>query len=135
MNARGNPTRRGLTAAGLGLALLLAGCGGDGGGDAAPASADASAVTLKLIAFKPDNLSVKAGTKVNWKNEDGSDHTVTSGTVRQQGGGVTATPDSKFDSGSLGSGKTFSFTFSAPGTYAYYCNVHPATMRGEITVT
>ncbi len=142
MNVRRNTKGRGLAAAGLGLAMLLAGCGGsDGGGSAtatttaAAPAADGNAVTLKLIAFKPENLAVKAGATVTWKNEDGSDHTVTSGMVQQQSGGVKAAPDGKFDSKSLGSGKTFSFTFAAPGTYSYYCNVHPATMRGEIKVT
>lgn len=153
MNATRKTTGRGLAATGLGLALVLAGCGGgDGGtgngGAAAPVTtsttagaavantnAGANAVSLKLIAFKPESLAVKAGATVTWKNEDGTDHTVTSGTVAQLSGGVKATPDGKFDSGSLGSGKTFSFTFTARGTYAYFCNVHPATMRGEITVT
>jgi plastocyanin len=59
---------------------------------------------------------------------------VTSGTVTQGSGGVTTAVDSKFESGSLKQNASFSFTFTAPGTYAYFCKIHPATMRGEITV-
>jgi len=92
-------------------------------------------VALKLIAFKPESLTVKAGQAVTWKNEDAADHTVTSGTVKQEAAGVKEGPDGKFDSGNLGGNKSFSFTFAAPGTYAYYCKLHPATMRGQITVT
>lgn len=122
----------------IGLALVASACGGDdgdGGEAATPAAADAGqTVALKLIAFKPERLSVAAGTAVTWKNEDASEHTVTSGTVSQGGGGVTTAVDNKFESGSLKQNASFSFTFSAPGTYAYFCKIHPATMRGEITV-
>jgi plastocyanin len=59
---------------------------------------------------------------------------VTSGTVSQGGAGVTTAADSKFESGSLKQGASFSFTFTAPGTYSYFCKIHPATMRGEVTV-
>ncbi len=121
---------------------MFAGCGG---GSDKPASTAASStptpavqsntVTLKLIAFKPEALTVKAGTAVTWKNEDGTDHSVTSGVVKQEGGGVKDTPDGKFDSGTLGAGKSFSFTFASAGTYTFYCKFHPATMRGTITVT
>ncbi len=121
----------------VGLAAVTSACGGgdDGAGAPAPAAADGEqTVALRLIAFKPERLSVAAGTAVTWKNEDASEHTVTSGTVSQGSGGVTTAVDSKFESGSLKQNASFSFTFTAPGTYAYFCKIHPATMRGEITV-
>jgi plastocyanin len=122
----------------VGLALAASACGGsdnNAGEAAAPAAADAGqTVALKLIAFKPERLSVGVGTAVTWKNEDASEHTVTSGTVSQGGAGVTTAADSKFESGSLKQGASFSFTFTAPGTYSYFCKIHPATMRGEVTV-
>lgn len=90
---------------------------------------------MKLIAFKPERLSVAAGTAVTWNNEDASEHTVTSGKVTQGTGGVSTAVDSMFESGSLKQNATFEFTFKSPGTYAYFCKIHPATMRGEITVT
>lgn len=131
------------------LALVASGCGGSdkGTNSSAPttaaagaspttvAAAAANAVTLKLIAFKPEKLSVKAGAAVTWTNEDASEHTVTSGEVKQGGAGVSTVPDAKFDSGNLKQQAVFTFTFKTPGTYAYYCKIHPATMRGEITVT
>ena len=118
------------------LALVLSACGADANTDndeAAPSPE--STVNLQLIAFKPENLTVAAGTAVTWSNKDGTDHTVTSGAVDQQGGTATSRPDGKFDSGTLKGGGEFSFTFPAAGTYSYFCKLHPATMRGQITVT
>jgi plastocyanin len=119
-----------------GLALVASACGGgDSEGSAAPAAAEeGQTVALKLIAFKPERLSVAVGSAVTWKNEDASEHTVTSGTVNQGSGGVTTAVDNKFESGSLKQNASFAYTFTAPGTYSYFCKIHPATMRGEITV-
>ena len=89
---------------------------------------------MKLIQFKPATLEVAAGTEVAWTQSDAGFHTVTSGTVEQGTGGVTPRPDGKFDSSRLATDQTFSFTFDEPGAYAYYCSVHPATMRGEVRV-
>lgn len=125
-----------LASAMVGLAIVASACGGgDSDEGAAPAAADGGqTVALKLIAFKPERLSVAVGSAVTWKNEDASEHTVTSGTVNQGSGGVTTAVDGKFESGSLKQNATFSYTFTAPGTYSYFCKIHPATMRGEITV-
>ena len=120
------------------LALVASACGGgESGGGASPAGAGAGGqtVALKLIAFTPERLGVAAGTAVTWKNEDASEHTVTSGTVNQSAGGVTTAADNRFGSGSLKQNAEFTFTFATPGTYTYFCKIHPATMRGEITVT
>ena len=107
------------------MAVTAAACaGGDSpdspDGDAAPT---ANEVTMRLIAFRPETLTVDAGA-----------HTVTSGTVEQGGAGVTAMPDDKFDSGEIATGDTFELTFDEPGTYPYFCEIHPATMRGEVRV-
>ena len=90
---------------------------------------------MKLIAFKPESITVDAGTSVTWKQSDPGVHTVTSGTVDQGPGGVTEKADGTFDSGNLETGKTFRFTFDQPGTYSYFCAVHPATMRGRVQVS
>ena len=127
------------TMAVLVVALLVA-CGGRNGDDSASGTPDAApvgadgAVTMQLISFKPETLTVDAGTTVRWTQKDAGVHTVTSGTVEQAGGGVAKTPDGRFDSGELATGKTFTFTFDQPGTYPYFCSVHPATMRGEVRV-
>ncbi len=109
------------------------GAGGGGGGEASAPGADT--VTMELIAFKPETLTVAAGATVTWMQKDAGVHTVTSGTVEQGGGGVTKAPDGRFDSGELATGETFTFTFGQPGTYSYFCAVHPATMRGEVRVS
>lgn len=126
-------------------ALLLAACGaGDGsddasGDDAAEESTQSAeadnTVAMELISFKPETIDVSAGDTVTWINEEASSpHTVTSGEVDQGSGGVTANPDGRFDSGNLSPGDTFEFTFDEPGTFAYYCAIHPATMTGEVRV-
>ncbi len=81
-------------------------------------------------AFDPIDLTVPVGTTVRWTNLDAVAHTVTSGTSD----GSTGTPDGVFDSPFLDQGDTFTFTFTEPGTYPYYCKPHP-WMKGTVTVT
>jgi len=89
---------------------------------------------MRLIAFRPASVTVKPGTAVTWTQTDAGVHTVTSGTVEQGAADVTVHPDGRFDSKELATGKTFSFTFDEPGTYPYFCNIHPATMHGDVQV-
>lgn len=123
------------------LAVALAGCGGDdndntsagkAAGNGAPAATE---VVMRLIALRPAMLTVPAGTTVTWKQQDAGFHTVTSGTVTQGAGDVTTSPDGRFDSGQLATDASFKFTFAEAGSFTYFCAVHPATMRGEVTVT
>jgi plastocyanin len=130
--------------------LPMAACGGAGDEPAAdkvsaaeppvPASVthaghgSANAVEMRLIQFQPKQITLAAGTEVTWTQSDAGFHTVTSGTVEQAGGGVTAEPDGKFRSERLATGESFKFTFDQPGTYAYFCEIHPATMTGEVIV-
>jgi len=128
------------------LALLLPGvlvaCGsGDGASSegattstSRAAKGSGSEVRLKLIAFKPGTLEVTTGATVTWRQDDPGSHTVTSGTVEQGAGSVTVAPDGTFSSGELTTDESFEFAFADAGTYPYYCEIHPATMRGEITV-
>ena len=90
---------------------------GDNGGPG-----PSNTVRIKGLAFQPSTMTVPAGTVVIWHNEDGTDHTVTSDV---QG---------LFDSGVLGAGKKFSFSFGTPGSYSYHCNIH-TNMHGVIVVT
>lgn len=78
-------------------------------------------VTVKLFQYQPGRIQVKAGTTVTWVNEDEIFHTVTA----EKSGGFDASLDGK--------GKSFSFTFTQPGIYTYYCDRHEH-MRGEIEV-
>ena len=91
-------------------ALLLA---------ATPAQAADAAVKIGNFTFGPQELKVKAGTTVTWTNEDDIPHTIVS--------------ISNFRSKALDSDDKFSFTFTTPGTYKYFCSLHPH-MTGTIVV-
>lgn len=125
--------------------LLLAACGSseEAPSDAASAgsspsasvtSGSGTAVEMRLIQFRPKQLEVKAGQEVTWTQKDAGFHTVTSGTVEQTGGGVTGKPDDEFRSERLATDETFKFTFDEAGTFTYFCEIHPATMTGEVRV-
>jgi amicyanin len=77
-------------------------------------------VEIKDYAFKPATLTVKVGEKVTWTNRDEEPHQV--GSV-----------DKKLLSPVLDTDGRFSQTFSAPGTYEYYCTLHPR-MTGKVVV-
>jgi plastocyanin len=86
----------------------------------APAvAADATAVKIGNFTFGPQELKVKAGTTVTWTNEDDIPHTVVS--------------PNNFRSKALDTDGAFSFTFTTPGTYKYFCSLHPH-MTGTIVV-
>lgn len=137
--------KRRISAALVLAALALAGCGGDdesasessGPAEETTASngATANEVVMRLIAYKPESISVPAGTKVTWKQTDAGFHTVTSGTVEQGTGDVTTTPDGQFDSKNIATDGKFEHTFEKAGTYPYFCSIHPATMRGSVQVS
>jgi plastocyanin len=46
---------------------------------------------------------------------------------------VTAN-DNSFASSTLQPGETFSTTFTKPGTYLYFCSLHPDQMRARVEV-
>ncbi len=79
-----------------------------------PGGTNASPDTVKIdnFSFMPQTLTIHPGTTVTWVNQDDVPHTVTS-------------TDKKFNSRALDTDERFSFTFSAAGTYNYFCSVHP----------
>jgi LysM repeat protein/plastocyanin len=83
-------------------------------------------VSIQNMMFVPSSITVHVGTLVMWKNLDSVAHTVTSGTP--------SAPSGMFDSGTLNPGQSFQFTFTTPGTFAYYCRIHGAAMEGTVTV-
>jgi len=121
-------------------AVLLAGVACGSGAEPKDAPADRAAtnddeIVMRLIAYQPDELDVAVGTTVTWTQQDAGFHTVTSGTVKKDASGsVQIKPDDTFASGRLAKGKTFTFTFEGAGTYPYFCEIHPATMSGRISV-
>ena len=127
--------------------VVLAACGGSssgssGGGGATastPPAASAgsagsggSSVTIQNFAFTPPTLTVAKGAKVTWTNKDSVPHDVTS----TDGPSTSATKTSLFTSGSMGTGQSFSFTFTKPGKYFYECSIHAAeaSMHAEVIV-
>ncbi|MFW5714162.1 MAG: cupredoxin domain-containing protein [Brevefilum sp.] len=81
-------------------------------------------VVMQGNTFQPQEITISTGTTITWTNEDAVDHTVTSGT--------RGSPTEMFDA-SVGAGETFSFTFDEPGTYEYFCSIHPG-MDGTVIV-
>jgi plastocyanin len=79
------------------------------------------------LSFEPRSIVVVIGTNntVVWTNNDGVPHTVTAVSVPN---GAT-----KFNSGNMDSGTTFTYTFTVPGTYTYDCAYH-YWMTGTIVV-
>jgi plastocyanin len=93
---------------------------------AAPAFAaeakPATTIVIDNFSFSPAQLSVAAGSTVTWENHDDMPHTIVN----------DATPR-EFRSAPLDSGEHFSQTFEKPGTYKYFCSIHPH-MTGMIVV-
>jgi plastocyanin len=85
---------------------------------AAPASS--AEVKIDNFSFGPATLTVAVGTTVTWTNRDDIPHTVVS-------------DDKVFKSKVLDTDEKFSFTFTKPGTYPYFCSVHPK-MTGKVVV-
>ena len=100
-----------LTAMAAGAALLFSLAG--------PAGAAEVKVGIDNFTFNPKVVTVKAGDTVVWTNRDDIPHTV-------------ADPG-KFKSKALDTGDTYSFTFTTPGSFDYFCSLHPH-MTGRIVV-
>ena len=77
-------------------------------------------VEIKDFKFQPSSITVAAGTTVTWVNDDDEPHTITSAT-------------GAFGSAGLSHDETFAQTFARPGTYAYFCALHPQ-MRATVVV-
>jgi plastocyanin len=93
----------------------------------APSGSAATAVSIPTNAralgpgaFVPNPATVAQGTVVTWSNTDSANHDIVSDT-------------GAFDSGRLGTGDSFRFTFATRGTYPYHCSIHPG-MTGTIVV-
>ena len=85
----------------------------------APASGAEIKVGIDNFTFNPKVVTVKAGDTIVWTNNDDIPHTV-------------ADPG-KFKSKALDTGDSYSFTFTTPGSYGYFCSLHPH-MTGTIVV-
>jgi len=77
-------------------------------------------VEIDNFAFSPGRITVKTGTTVTWLNADDTPHTV-------------AASSKLFKSKALDTDGSFSFTFTTPGMYEYFCSLHPY-MTGTVVV-
>jgi len=78
-------------------------------------------IDIKEFMYSPKELTVAVGTKVTWVNDDQVPHTVSE-------------VNKVFRSGALDTGDSFSYTFLIPGTFEYFCILHPQ-MIGNVRVT
>jgi plastocyanin len=76
-------------------------------------------INIDNFSFTPATLTVPVGAKVTWTNKDDVPHTVVS------------TNNAFTHSPALDTDDSFSYTFTKPGTFEYYCSVHPK-MTGKI---
>lgn len=81
---------------------------------------DTMDVKIDNFTFGPADVTVNAGSTITWTNRDDIPHTVVS-------------TDKAFKSKVLDTDEHFSFTFASPGTFTYFCSIHPK-MTGRIVV-
>jgi len=86
----------------------------------ADAKSSPTEVSVDNFTFGPDTLTVAANSTVTWINKDDVPHTI-------------ASNDGLFKSKALDTDDKYSYTFTKPGTYSYFCSIHPK-MVGKIVV-
>jgi plastocyanin len=91
------------------IVSIALGIGSASRADAAPAEA---AVKIDNFSFTPATITVPVGTTVRWTNRDDIPHTVVA-------------DDKTFKSKALDTDEQFTYTFTKPGTYNYFCSIHP----------
>ena len=79
-----------------------------------------ASVKIDNFSFGPADMTIAAGTTITWTNHDDVPH-------------VVASEDKLFKSKPLDTDDHFSFTFTNPGTYIYYCSIHPK-MTAKVVV-
>jgi plastocyanin len=78
------------------------------------------AVKIDNFSFSPATITVPLGMTVRWTNRDDIPHTVVS-------------DDKTFKSKALDTDEDFTYTFTKPGTYGYFCSIHPK-MTAKVVV-
>lgn len=90
-------------------------------------SAETHRVDIGEFLFEPGTITVSVGDSVIWENSGDLPHTTTAGTP--------GAPTGEWDSGTMSPGDLFSMSFATPGTFQYFCTIHPNQMQATITVT
>jgi len=112
-------------------AASIAGCGSNSSASKSASVASVYSMTHPQIVantqgaspdawYVPDPIRVRVGQAIIWTNQDSDPHDVTA-------------DDGTFYSGPMGAGGSFRWTPTRPGTYRYFCTIHPE-MHGEIIV-
>jgi amicyanin len=110
-----NPNQSWVLFFGLLAALILTTCfGSEAKAEAAPS------VHIDNFTFAPQEITITRGTTLTWVNDDDIPHTI-------------AATNQAFRSKAMDTEQMFSFTFTEPGTYEYFCSLHPH-MQGKVIV-
>jgi plastocyanin len=89
-------------------------------GKSVSAAPPAANIKIDNFSFTPPTLTVKVGTEITWTNGDDIPHNIVS-------------EDKSFKSKVLDTDEKFTFTATKPGTYSYFCSIHPK-MTGKVVV-
>jgi plastocyanin len=89
---------------------------------AAQAVASPQHVMIENYAYGSASVTVNVGDSITWTNHDQASHDV-----------VTTSAPSAFRSSLMATGQSWSYTFTTPGTYSYYCSLHP-DMKAQVVV-
>jgi plastocyanin len=81
----------------------------------------AGSIGIDNFTFTPQRMTVRAGTTIKWTNKDDIPHAI-------------ASVGKVFRSKTLDTDDSYEFTFTTPGTYDYFCSLHPH-MTGTVVVT
>ncbi len=100
------------------LILTIAGCSAGTGPTPSATVTDKNTIVIQNYKFTPAEITIQKGETITWINMDSIAHTATS---------------VSFDSGMLGYGQSFKYTFNTAGTFDYHCTPHPY-MTGKIIV-
>ncbi|MGE0409249.1 MAG: plastocyanin/azurin family copper-binding protein [Amphiplicatus sp.] len=126
-----NCNRREMLAGALGVVVLS-------GGSARAGETHLVNIPQTKTAFVPDELTIKAGDTVRWRNRSIIEHSVVCDPTQPQKPENSALPDGAkpFDSGVFSDDATFEHAFTVPGTYVYFCREHELMgMVGKVIVT
>ena len=80
----------------------------------------APSVHIDNFTFTPQEITITRGTTLTWVNDDDIPHAI-------------AATNKAFRSKAMDTEQEFSFTFTEPGTYEYFCSLHPH-MQGKVIV-
>jgi plastocyanin len=112
--------RLGIAAIILVFAMVAGRAGNSSSAAAAEKPAAETAIKIDNFTFSPNTLTLPVGSTVRWTNHDDIPHNVVS-------------EDKSFKSKVMDTDEQFSYTFTKPGTYTYFCSIHPK-MTGKIVV-